>query len=195
MTDVSQVVPFHSIDQLVQSAHKNWNAIDITIDSARSKVGALRIRTGQILLELRARVDAGEIGEIATWWEWYDDNFTRSRRDAERLMEIASAEDPQAAYQTAKDRNADQQRASRARKADAGAANPLIRPTTTDSQSQAKPALAPKAILRIIDEPAEPDEVVDQKEIDFLIGRFLDLSWPSRRAFAIKLRHVYRRQS
>ena len=117
MTDVSQVVPFHSIDQLVQSAHKNWNAIDITIDSARSKVGALRIRTGQILLELRARVDAGEIGEIATWWERYA-KFTRSRRDAERLMEIASAEDPQAAYQTAKDRNADQQRASRARKAD-----------------------------------------------------------------------------
>ena len=52
--------------------------MDVTIDRARSKVGALRIRTGQILLELRARVDAGEIGEIATWWEWYDDNLAEA---------------------------------------------------------------------------------------------------------------------
>ena len=84
-------------------------------------------------------------------------------------MEIASAEDPQAAYQRLKG-DAEQQRASRARKADPSATNPLIRPTTTDGQSQAKPALAPKAILRRIDEPAEPDEIVDKKEIDSMGG-------------------------
>ena len=48
--------------------------------------------------DLRARVDAGEAGKGMKWWSWYGEHFqNRSRRDAERVMGLASSDDPQAA--------------------------------------------------------------------------------------------------
>jgi hypothetical protein len=58
-----------------------------------------RVQAGQKLLELRQRIEAGEEGDVA-WWDWFEtQDIVRSRKDAEKLMRIASAEDPEAALE------------------------------------------------------------------------------------------------
>jgi hypothetical protein len=56
----------------------------------------MRTRAAIVLAEMRQRVEAGEAGDIS-WWDWFDQNVQRNRRDAEKLLKIASAEDPEAA--------------------------------------------------------------------------------------------------
>jgi hypothetical protein len=43
-----------------------------------------------MLLELRTRVDA----EGGDWWKWQIGKFDRSRKDMEKLMRMASADEP-----------------------------------------------------------------------------------------------------
>jgi hypothetical protein len=75
---------------------------------------AKRILIGKTLLEMRERVEAGEAGAI-TWWDWYEGNIrVRSRRDAERLMEIARQKNPTVAYEGAKAKDAAAHRERRA---------------------------------------------------------------------------------
>ena len=87
MSDVvSQVVSFRTVDELVHVAHKKWDQLDATIN----KVGSARLEAGRVLLELRTRVEAGEVGDLAAvdWWGWFEDNFTRSRSDAEKVAGV-----------------------------------------------------------------------------------------------------------
>jgi hypothetical protein len=62
----------------------------------RRKTESLRVRAGQLLLVMRRRVEAGEAGNV-TWWDWFEQHCVRSRKDAERVMRLAKAEDPEAA--------------------------------------------------------------------------------------------------
>ena len=62
-----------------------------------------RHEAGRMLLQLRKRIEAGEAGET-TWWHWYSANFTRSRRDAEKCMAMASSENPEAALERERQR-------------------------------------------------------------------------------------------
>ena len=58
-----------------------------------------RLQAGQKLLSLRQRIEAGEEGDVA-WWDWFEtQDMGRGRKDCERLMRIASAEDPEAALE------------------------------------------------------------------------------------------------
>lgn len=90
----TNVIPIQTIDELVFKAHKQFEVVV----TSQQKFFAARLACGQTLLELRARVEAGEVGSVK-WWEWYGSRFARSRRDAERVMELASAEDPRATYE------------------------------------------------------------------------------------------------
>lgn len=54
-----------------------------------------RLDAGRMLLELRTRVEA----EGGDWWKWQIGKFDRSRKDMERLLRLASAEDPEAAVE------------------------------------------------------------------------------------------------
>ena len=68
------------------------------MDAYGKKLDDHRITLGVLLNDLRARVDAGEAGKGVKWWSWYGEHFPdRSRRDAERVMRLASSDDPQAA--------------------------------------------------------------------------------------------------
>jgi hypothetical protein len=68
------------------------------MDAYGKKLDDHRITLGVLLNDLRARVDAGEAGKGVKWWSWYGEHFPdRSRRDAERVMKLASSDDPQAA--------------------------------------------------------------------------------------------------
>jgi len=69
--------------------------------SAESHEGAAnkdRIEAAKALLKLQHRIEAGEAGNVS-WWDWFKQNSSRSRRDAERLLRIAKAEDPEAALE------------------------------------------------------------------------------------------------
>jgi hypothetical protein len=73
-------------------------------NNAIARANRLRLKVGMKLLELRERVEAGEAGEIS-WWDWFEQRrvdgpfLLRSRKDAERLMRIARAEDPESALE------------------------------------------------------------------------------------------------
>jgi len=89
-----------SLDNAVRKIHAKFaEAID-----NEKKAYRARIVVGQMLIELRGRIEAGEAGAIE-WWDWYDNQFVRSRRDAERCMKIAASEDPEAAEAEARERN------------------------------------------------------------------------------------------
>ena len=91
----------------------------LDINDAKLKLHTMRLVAGQKLLELRARIEAGEAGDV-TWWAFYEEHLAefRSRKDAEKLMRMAGADDPEAALQIerAKDRN--RKRIARSRGAD-----------------------------------------------------------------------------
>jgi hypothetical protein len=96
-----------SADELVLLAHKLFDVIE----KAERKVNEKRVEAGRVLLELRQQIEADGL----RWWSYYGEHFARSRSDAERLMAIASAENPAKALQDANSRNASHQRAFRER--------------------------------------------------------------------------------
>jgi len=110
MTEQQTITPFISLDDAVLRVHRKWEQAF----NAFTKFTAARIECGAELLALRARIEAGEAGEIS-WWEWYQQKFTRSRADAEKLMAIASNMNPELAHAAAKARNAEINRAYRQR--------------------------------------------------------------------------------
>jgi hypothetical protein len=58
-----------------------------------------------MLIALRSRIEAGEEGPDVDWWPWYKAKFPeRSRKDAEKCMAVAKAEDPDAAEVAAREK-------------------------------------------------------------------------------------------
>ena len=53
-----------------------------------------RLQAGQLLLQLRERIESGEAGNGINWWEWCEQHVERSRKDCEKLMRIASPTTP-----------------------------------------------------------------------------------------------------
>ena len=110
MTEQQTITPFVSLDEAVLRIHRKWERV---VD-AEHRTRTARIECGMELVALRARIEAGEAGAI-TWWSYYEQKFTRSRADAEKVMAIASAANPQQAHEAAKARNAEINRAYRQR--------------------------------------------------------------------------------
>jgi hypothetical protein len=69
-------------------------------DAANAEVrfNKLRLQAGQKLLQLRKRVEAGEVGDV-TWWGWFEGQGLGSRSNAEKLLRMAAADDPEAALE------------------------------------------------------------------------------------------------
>ena len=67
---------------------------------------SIRISAGKQLVELQARIEAGEAGKGVKWWGWYAANFkNRTRRDAQRVMALARSDDPGAAAEEERAKN------------------------------------------------------------------------------------------
>jgi hypothetical protein len=185
--EARDTIPLRSIDELCIIALNEWKAMDVLIEGARKKVQARRIKIGHILLELQQRIDAGENGDLCTFWEWFEDMFTRSRSDAERLMTIARDDDPEGAYQRRLEKQKEYTERHYRRKLGA----PSSKITTMAPQSykmEAEPAQPPVPETEAEPEllpPSNPksrfpeadgdDEIVE--EIVALYGR---LSWGGR---------------
>ena len=93
-------IPVKSIDEVYALLLDEWKGMDKLIETTREKVRQRRIRIGHLLLELQQRIDSGEYGELATFWQWFDEMVVgRSPSDARNLMHTASQDDPESTYQ------------------------------------------------------------------------------------------------
>jgi hypothetical protein len=173
---MAEVIRQISIDDLVFRAHKQFE----TVVSTQSKFFNARIECGRTLLELRQRIEAGEAGNIA-WWAWYGEKFARSRRDAERVMDLASAENPVAAYEQEKAETRERVRAVREQK---GPALAYSTPKNTPAESKVQPKLT----------VVQPDE--ERMLREYLIVAALaatePLSIEESNTFLVRFRQQYR---
>ena len=72
-----------------------------------------RLQAAQLLLQLRQRIEAGEEGDVA-WWDWFEtQDMGRGRKDCERLLRIASADDSEAALAEEREKDRDRKRLAR----------------------------------------------------------------------------------
>jgi hypothetical protein len=88
------------------------NAIDTKMTLAMfasNKAHHHRLDAGRMLNVLRKRIEA----EGHDWWKWHNDHFARSKRDAQKLLAMASADDPEAAAE--KERDEARQRMAKSR--------------------------------------------------------------------------------
>lgn len=71
--------------------------ISLELESSSANAGQYhRLNAGRLLRECRRKVESDpEINE--TWWQWQKGKFDRSRKDIEKMMRMASADDPEAA--------------------------------------------------------------------------------------------------
>jgi hypothetical protein len=150
---------------------------------AYGKFNAARIKLGQDLLEARARVEAGEEGSGITWWQWFEKNFPQSRSTAERAMRIAADENPQAADEVVRARNAIANKAYRARQSVSRDVEPPSRSAPVSPDTEA-PILTsgPQEVL-----PPDPGE---EYLVDQIIELFKRLSRSAQVRCAVRQRKV-----
>lgn len=105
----------------------------VKIKSYSEKADQFRISAGKQFVELQARIETGEAGKSVKWWAWYAEHFkNRTRRDAQKVMALARADDPDAAAEKERTKNCEAKPAQRRRVA-SGAPQPG---DTSDSQSR-----------------------------------------------------------
>jgi hypothetical protein len=118
------------------------------VTRAQSNLNKKRLVAGLRLRELRARIEAGEVGDVS-WWAFYDQHLAqvRSRTDAEKLMRMAGADDPEAALEVERTEAKERMRKHRAVAAKDGAnvrSNGLSQPDIEDAEYEDVPKPRPK---------------------------------------------------
>ena len=111
MTDAATVRTFEDKVGLAErriAAVSEWEA------KSEVKLKSLQVAAGEALLDVRASVEAGEVGELADWWGWFEDNIRAcSRKTAERWMMFAGAPEPEAVVLEFKAQDAARKRVER----------------------------------------------------------------------------------
>lgn len=92
--DLRKFVKHHAnatSDQMVKAI----NISTRLASSCDANAGGHRLNAGRLMLELRASIETQ--GE--DWWVWQKGRFDRSRKDMEKLMRQARADDPEEAFE------------------------------------------------------------------------------------------------
>ena len=109
--------------ETLEQAVKRIEASFAKIETYGKKVEDFRSSAGKQLVELQVRIEAGEAGDGVKWWHWYAEHFkNRTRRDAQRVMALARADDPEAAAEEAREKTRKAVAAHRQREAEQQAA-------------------------------------------------------------------------
>lgn len=143
------------------------------------------VRAGETLLELRERIEAGEAGDVG-WWDYYEKHFAFTRRHAERLMALASQENPQQAHEQAKAKHAADMRERRVEQAE------NCNHATHVSRKNNPIESSPRPQLRIVatEKPQEPE--LRWGLIEEAIGLVRAMSRAERLQFVMQLKKIYR---
>jgi hypothetical protein len=115
VTALKKIVAEHKTAPLDDVARAINIKMELAVE-ADNKAGSHRLDAGRMLVELRRRVE--EAGD--DWWKWQKGKFTRTRRDIEKLMKMASADEPEVASEAERAKNAEQHRAARAKRRPGG---------------------------------------------------------------------------
>jgi hypothetical protein len=126
------------------------NAIDTKLTLASFSEGSAhnhRLDAALMLLVLRQRIEA----EGEDWWKWHKEHFARSRRDTERLLAMASADDPEAAAEAETERNRQYKSTQRAKAATDVSRSPNVVPLVRDNQQSEDVSAVSEGIMRALD--------------------------------------------
>jgi hypothetical protein len=175
-TAMKLVKPRETLDSLVSIATDHFVRADRIAAKAQADYRSARIAAGDALNELRERVEAGEAGELK-WWDWYETRFRRSRRDAEKVMALAAAPDPQGAHAKEKDANRIAVAAHRSR---------LTVRRENSSTESTKPA------LRIVKSAPQQEPEIRWPKLQAMAGEFLELTHPERYEYLKLIKKHYR---
>ena len=163
-----------SLDQAIKRIETSF----AKIQSYGKKVDDFRSSAGKQLVELKARIEAGEDGEGVNWWKWYAEHFkNRTRRDAQKVMALARSDDPDAAAEEEREKNRNAKALQRKREADEqpqpGA--------TSDSQPQWNEEDIAAAVVRDIEHElaARESDGLDLDLVRELILQKLKFAWVS----------------
>ena len=184
----SNVVPLLSLEDHIFKITKLFEGVM----NAHGKLVSARVACGKELLALRVRIEGGEAGKVE-WWEWYGERFARSRRDAEKVMALAAAEDPEAAHEAAKAVDRERKREERA-----PTSKPVQRTVSgghaagknADKSKPTPRAAATPAALKLPEEDAEP--VIRDALIEAALAATLLLSIEESARFIALYKQQYR---
>jgi hypothetical protein len=175
------IVPHLTMRHLVLDIRKDFQRTA----EAHGKFKAERLRLARDLFEARARVEGGEEGDI-DWWVWFEKTFTQSRSDAERLLAIAAAENPEGAYAAAKEKNAAYNQAYRERQRQASISREMDGPAPVETRV----SVDGRQVTGRVEPPApERQDIIDQ-----IKSLFLQLSRTDRRHCAAQLNRIWNLQ-
>jgi hypothetical protein len=179
------------VSELHAALIKEWGAHDGLIESTRKKLHARRIKIGSLLLEIKQRIDAGENGELSTFWEWFEGMVPgRSRRDAERMIEIVSSDDPEAAYQKKLEKHREYN--DRYQRKKLGAPSHETEGGAEDGapshETEAEPAPSPSPKRK----PRYTSADGDDDLLDGIVNLFRQLSWDGKRRAVARISLVYK---
>jgi hypothetical protein len=90
-----ETAPLDMVVKVINITLGTAETYDDNACSYREKARQCRTAAAMMFVILRRRVEA----EGHDWWKWQQGKFDRSRKDIEKLLRIASAGDPQAAYE------------------------------------------------------------------------------------------------
>jgi hypothetical protein len=194
------VIPLRSIEELAEINLKEWSGLDAYVEKAQRKVLSKRVEIGWRLLEIRQRIEAGERPDIPNFWEYFDAKFERSRRDARRLMEIASADNPEVAYQLSLKKNREAVAQHRANVPTARTyGKSALEPEPAEPEeapqlaplSRAKPKGLPSYVPPELIAAAAADDDSAEPEIARVVQAFLQLNERQRLRCFIRIKQVY----
>jgi len=104
------LVNTQSLDETVKAIQTKL----VAADESQGKSTRYRLQAGRMLVALQERIEVHkEAGDNVKWWPWYRSKFGRSRKDAEKIMKQARAENPEAAEVAARKQNNEEHRRSR----------------------------------------------------------------------------------
>ena len=166
-----------TLDQTV----KRIEASFAKVETYSKKVGDHRITAGKLLVELEARIVAGEAGQGVKWWVWYAEHFkNRTRRDAQKVMALARSDDPEQAAEEEREKNREAKALQRKREADE-----QPQPgDTSDSQTQWNEEDIAAAVVRDVEQElaARESDGLDLDLVRELILQKLKFAWTAESA-------------
>lgn len=195
MSELHNVVEFkRPLNDVLSRAIDKWKESDKALD----KYKATRLELAFLLLELKQRVEDGEVGDQAAvdWWGWFNDNIGRSKEYAEKLLALASSDRPAAKYEEQKaddrERKANK-KVTRVEMIKRGIEATMR--STTDRTSAKNNQETSNDYVKIVPSSTPEQEGISDDErarVEALIAMVRKLRRPVKRWFVTRFKQVYR---